>query len=562
MIALNAEQAERGAIAPQIAAEAIEEPEAAKAVRDLMSLMALPALWAGRNGLGVLQVMSEAIERIVPLRFTHTNDQCIRGAPDRVRLRIDGAAAEPAAFDAWKAVVSNWPARSTTKMETHLCVTPLGLMRVVHMSLGYGADAGKIRFGSDDPAFPTMSQVVVLRAAVSLAALGLQAARVNEERDEASRAKDEFLAMLGHELRNPLAPISAAAQLLRSGKLDTAQVSKASDVIIRQVAHMTTMVNDLLDVSRVTSGLVTLDIERLPLQRIVSDAIEQVAPLMEARQQCLTTDVPRELVEVMGDHKRLVQILTNLLGNAVKFTGCGGNIALQISVRQRQVTLLVSDNGIGMDAALIPKVFHLFAQAKRSSDRSQGGLGLGLALVKSLVELHAGTVSAGSAGLNQGSRFEVRLPCLAPVAVAVAQPASAALDCAGAALRILVVDDHLDGAMMLSMLLESLGHQTMVEHGAPGVLRRIDEMLPDVCILDIGLQGMDGNDLARRLRQHAGLSGAVLIAMTGYGQEADRQCSLAAGFDHHFVKPVDIAKLTQLLASIVRQREHPVPRLT
>ncbi len=368
---------------------------------------------------------------------------------------------------------------------------------------------------------------------------------------EAQR-KDEFLAMLAHELRNPLAPIGAAAELLGLGRLDAEGVRHTSAIVTRQVGHMTSLINDLLDVSRVTRGLVALENAPVDLKDAVADAVEQVRPLVEGLRHRLEVHLAPDQAVVAGDRKRLVQVLANLLNNAAKYTPDGGRIVLEMDVRDRQVQLCVSDNGIGMTREVQDDVFGLFIQAKRSADRSQGGLGIGLALVKSLVELHGGTVSVHSAGTGQGSRFSV---CLPRVAAQVEQGGDGAagpdaLPPAAGGRRVLVVDDNVDAAELLGMMLESAGHRVHIEHHSPSALDCVGaqgEAGFDACILDIGLPGMDGNELARRLRALPGMAGALLVAVTGYGRPQDREASLAAGFDHHLVKPVDIRELLALL---------------
>lgn len=375
--------------------------------------------------------------------------------------------------------------------------------------------------------------------------------RVRAERalKEADRRKDEFLAMLAHELRNPLAPISAAADLLRIGKPDEARIQKASAIISRQVAHMAGLINDLLDASRVTRGLVVLEKECLDLKQMVVDAVEQVRPLIEAREHRLALHLPPESALVSGDQKRMVQVFSNILINAAKFTPTGGDITLGMSVDGNQVQVTVTDNGIGMDAALLGRAFDLFSQAERTSDRSQGGLGIGLALVRSLVELHGGQVAAHSDGMGTGSRLTVRLPCLEGqdgVAVTTRQPDEADRDVC-AQLKVMVVDDNVDAAHMLATVVEAMGHQVIVEVDPIHVVQRAKAERPQVFLLDIGLPGIDGNELARRLRAAPETASAMLVAVTGYGQEQDRQASMRSGFDHHFVKPVDVATIAGLL---------------
>ncbi|HEX9172256.1 MAG TPA: PAS domain-containing protein [Telluria sp.] len=368
----------------------------------------------------------------------------------------------------------------------------------------------------------------------------------------ADRRKDEFLAMLAHELRNPLAPISAGAELLRLVPGNEARVKQISELISRQVKHMTSLVDDLMDVSRVTRGLVTLDQAMLDARHIVADAVEQVRPLIDARGHHLAVHTPPEAALVLGDRKRLIQVVTNMLNNAAKYTAQGGSIVLRMEASGGQVIIQVTDNGIGMEPEMVGRVFELFAQAERTSDRAQGGLGIGLALVKSLVELHDGEVTASSPGLDQGSEFTVRLPRVALPAAAPAPARPGLPEAPRQGLRVMVVDDNQDAAAVLAMFLETAGHEVSVEHDAASALKRADIEQPDVCLLDIGLPDIDGNELARRLRAQPGGAARMLVAITGYGQEEDRRQTAAAGFDHHFVKPVDAEALLTLLAGLRR----------
>jgi signal transduction histidine kinase/CheY-like chemotaxis protein len=371
-----------------------------------------------------------------------------------------------------------------------------------------------------------------------------------EKLRESDRRKDEFLAMLAHELRNPLAPIGAAAALLQRARLDEGLVRKTSQIIGRQVAHMTELIDDLLDVSRVTRGQVELDEAALDMRDIVTDAVEQVMPLVRARGQQLDVDVPAHDMPVMGDKKRLVQVLANLLNNAAKYTQEGGRLHLRARLRDGAVTVDVTDNGIGMAPELAARAFDLFAQAERTSDRASGGLGLGLALVKSLVELHGGSVTCASDGPGRGSRFTVALPRHA----APAAPAAPLHDTQAAApdggVSIMVVDDNVDAAATLAMLLEASGHRVMVEHEPLHALERARKEQPRVCLLDIGLPGMDGYELARHLRAQPETSRALLVAITGYGQDSDRLLATEAGFDRHLVKPIDLDTLQAALAGL------------
>jgi PAS domain S-box-containing protein len=347
---------------------------------------------------------------------------------------------------------------------------------------------------------------------------------------EAARRKDEFLAMLAHELRNPLAPIRAAAEMMGMVQLDATRSRRVSEIIGRQVRHMTALIDDLLDVSRVTRGLV--DIAKAPqdVAAIVANAVEQVRPLVESQRHRLVLTLDPAGGRVLGDEKRLVQILTNLLNNAAKYTPAGGTITLCTEAEPDHVHIIVSDTGIGIAPELRAHVFDLFAQAERTPDRSQGGLGLGLALVKSLVELHGGRVACHSEGLGKGSTFIVQLPRLPADADApAAAPAAPAPQGRAGQLDILVVDDNADAAFMLKLLLEQWGHRVRVEHDALRALDSAAGQAPDVALLDIGLPGLDGNALAQRLRANPATAGVALVAVTGYGQELDRQAGAGGG---------------------------------
>ncbi|MGB9107816.1 MAG: ATP-binding protein [Telluria sp.] len=378
--------------------------------------------------------------------------------------------------------------------------------------------------------------------------------QVEDELRAANRQKDQFLAMLAHELRNPLAPIMTAAQLLKLGSLDARSVANASEIIARQAAHMTDLVNDLLDVSRVTRGLVTLEKEELDLNVIVSAAVEQARPLIDARRHSLTLQMSGRSAHVIGDRTRLVQVISNILNNAAKYTAPGGLLTLSVTVEEQHVHVGVRDNGVGIAPDMLPYIFDLFTQAERTPDRSQGGLGIGLALVKSLVALHGGTVRADSDGIGQGSEFCICLPRLAAVDGTADDDAAGAGAQAPGALRVMVVDDNVDAAQMLAALLEVQGHAVCVEYDAKGALAHAQRDCPDVFLLDIGLPDMDGHELARRLRSQPASAGATLVALTGYGQSQDRKDAEQAGFDHYLVKPADLDHVNDVLAEAARVR--------
>lgn len=371
--------------------------------------------------------------------------------------------------------------------------------------------------------------------------------RMNAEQGlvDASRRKDEFLAMLAHELRNPLAPICAAAEILKICSDDKTRVAQASEVISRQAKHMTDLVDDLFDVSRVTRGLVKLQLENVDVKSVVSNAIEQVRPLIEARGHAFTTHIAPITAVVSGDRTRLVQVIANLLNNAAKYTPQGGRISLSMEVQPREVNINITDNGIGIEPTLLPHIFELFTQAERTSDRSQGGLGLGLALAKSVVLLHGGRVDAQSQGRGQGSTFGVFLPLIYVESSSTDSPEDTAKF--SESLRLMIVDDNVDAAESLGMLLEMHGHTVTIMEHPKNALDVAAKSPPDVFILDIGLPEMDGYELARRLRANSDTANALFIALTGYGQAHDKILSKAAGFDHHIVKPLNTEELYKFL---------------
>jgi PAS domain S-box-containing protein len=370
--------------------------------------------------------------------------------------------------------------------------------------------------------------------------------------EQEGRQTTEFLAMLGHELRNPLAPIRNAVEIIRARETKDATVIWARDLIDRQVTHLSRLVDDLLDMSRITSGKVSLHKAPLDFGVLVSRVVESVRPLMDERKHVLTVVLPPEPLLVEGDATRLTQVVLNLLNNAAKYTPSGGRILVALRCDHREAVLSVRDNGIGISADLLPRVFDLFTQGERALDRAEGGLGIGLSLVRQLVAKHGGNVDAYSSGQGQGSEFVVRLPAL-PQSTAVG--ASMAPDSAAAGpkrWRVLVVDDNADSADTMAMLLRIWGHEVDVASDGDSALASAAQHHPNVVLLDIGLPGMTGYEVAQRLREIPGMGDAVLVAMTGYGQEEDRRRSREAGFARHLVKPVAPDALQKVFADLER----------
>jgi PAS domain S-box-containing protein len=377
-----------------------------------------------------------------------------------------------------------------------------------------------------------------------------QRKQAEEALRETDRRKDEFLAILAHELRNPLAPIRNALHILKQPGAAGAVFEQAREMAERQVRHMARLLDDLLDVSQVALGKIELRKEVLDLTAVVRRSVEVVRPLFEQRGHQLTVALPPEPLRVEADPTRLEQIVTNLLNNAAKYTDPGGRIWLLVEQSNCEVRLWVRDTGIGIAAAMLPRVFDLFVQGERRMDRSQGGVGIGLTLVKRLVELHGGRVEASSTGPGQGSEFVVHLPAAPDIGAATGR--GAGVDAAASApappRRVLVVDDNVDAADSLVLLLRLDGHAVRVAYDGPTALLLARAFDPQVVLLDIGMPRMDGYEVARRLRQQPGGRSALVLALTGCGQEADRQRSVAAGFDGHLVKPVEPSVLQTLLA--------------
>jgi PAS domain S-box-containing protein len=376
--------------------------------------------------------------------------------------------------------------------------------------------------------------------------------------EEADRRKDHFLAMLGHELRNPLSPIMNSAQLIRHAGSDRALLERSTTVIERQVEHLTRLIDDLLDVARITEGKIVLKRERRDLMPLLYQALEATRAMIEARSQRLVIEAPASAVDLDADPVRLVQVFTNLLTNATKYTPEGGEIHLT-AVREGDAAVIrIRDNGLGIAPDMLPRLFVPFSQASEALDRAQGGLGIGLALVKRLVEMHGGTVAAGSGGRGRGSEFTVTLPLASDVPLAARdepapRPAGSppSLDC-------LVVDDNVDAADSLAALLQASGHRTVVCYEAASALRAIDYSPPQLAILDIGLPGMDGYELARRVRARESGRHIFLAALTGYGQPSDAERAREAGFDMHLVKPLLPDVMARLVARVVEA--HPGTR--
>lgn len=375
-----------------------------------------------------------------------------------------------------------------------------------------------------------------------------QHVRIEAALRDADRRKDEFLATLAHELRNPLAPIWNSLHILRLTANDNPATAQLCEMMERQVTHLVRLVDDLLEVSRITRGKIELRLEQVELAAVIRSAVETTRPAIDAAGHSLAISLPAEPQVIKGDAVRLSQVFANLLNNATKYMNRGGQIWLTARREEREVVVSVRDTGIGIEPEMLPEIFTMFTQVDRSRRQAQGGLGIGLTLVRSLLEMHGGQIEARSAGVGQGSEFIVRLPLSGEAASEADRP-----DSRIPALprhRVLVVDDNCDAAVSLGHLLRLLGVDARVVHDGPTALETLRSYHPTVILLDIGMPGMDGYEVARRIREHAENRDITLIALTGWGQEDDRRRSSQAGFDHHLLKPADIATVKTLFESL------------
>ena len=525
------------------------EPSAAdQALRDLMGLLALPALWVGRDAATVLQLTTEAVNRIVGTAVCLLHAPMVPDTGPATVLQLGGVRVSHEAWTDFIVACRQMPDSADT---ANALESPLGTLRVVRLYLGPAGRAGSLWFGSSRPDFPSPHQSAFMRAAATLASTGLHAARLDHERERAASAKDEFLAMLGHELRNPLAPISTALHLIR---LQTGQLSREHEIIERQVGHLSKLVDDLLDITRITRGKIELSREPVDVPFLLSDAIEGVSPLLEERNHLLRVacEVGPEL-RLMGDRARLRQVLVNLLSNAAKYTPTNGEIRVAARAVGDSLVIEVQDNGAGIDADMLPRVFELFEQGSTTLDRSKGGLGIGLAIVKQLVEMHHGQVAVHSAGPGLGATFRVTLPAEIHVAPPAPGPATEALDTLPPVQgRVLVVDDNRDAAETLGMALRYAGYDVVTTTLPQEALERVRASHFDAAVLDIGMPVIDGYQLATLIHRELGEAAPRLIALTGYGQASDRDKALSSGFDEHMVKPIDLDRLTRTLERLIR----------
>jgi signal transduction histidine kinase/CheY-like chemotaxis protein len=425
-------------------------------------------------------------------------------------------------------------------------------LSVLHLALTLSATAIGHPQASLGLAFgQSIVNVLVVLAVAFLALRGQATAQALRECENTlqleERRKDEFLATLGHKLRNPIGPINGAAYLLKSSIPQNEIVEESTDIIIRQSNHLNSLLDDLLDLARFNKKLPVLDLAELDMKRVISEAVEQIRTLIDAEGHQLSVQLPPQPVLVLGDHKRLLQMLSKLLSNAVKYTPAGGQIKLSVSVQEEQALLEITDSGIGISAELLPHVFELFIHPEKAAGRHQSGMGIGLALVKNIVELHGGSVSARSGGHFTGTTFSINLPRIVKNMPASTFALGVDAEKIADPLRIIVVDDNVDLAKMLAKFLAKLGHDATAIHSPQEALARAERETFDVYLLDIGLPGMDGNELVKQLRKSSRAASALMIAITGYGRRFDREKAFNSGFDHYFSKPVNPPALMELL---------------
>ncbi len=439
--------------------------------------------------------------------------------------------------------------RSTKDGELLRIVRELGLKSYVGVPLKVrGKAVGVITFvGSESGRRYADADLATAQDLADRAAIAVENAQLYRELRDADRRKDEFLATLAHELRNPLAPIRNGLQVLRLSGPENGMVAEARSMMERQLSQMVRLVDDLLDVSRISRNKLDLKRQRVAVADVVHSAVETSRPLIEQARHTLAVTLPPDPVELDADFVRLAQVFSNLLNNSAKYTEPGGHIWLTAEIAGREVVVRVRDTGLGIPADALPRIFEMFSQVDRNMERAQGGLGIGLTLVRRLVEMHGGTVEARSDGPGRGSEFTVRLPLTAQAEFD--RPTAAGDDRAATSKRrILIVDDNHDSAMSLGMMLDLMGNETSTAHDGLAAVEAAEKFRPDVILLDIGLPKLNGYDACRRIREQPWSRGMVIVALTGWGQEEDRRRSAAAGFDHHMVKPVEVDALAKLLS--------------
>jgi signal transduction histidine kinase/CheY-like chemotaxis protein len=534
----------------------LSHPE--RCLRDIVALSTLPALWLGADTVRMAESLAAALYSTLGAQFVYVR---LEETPAPVCIaQVDRYRTDPALAAAVGPDIIAWAREHDPEDMLALAAGRAGAaLHVAAQPVGFDASLGVVAAGFKQGDAPSALQLTMLNVAATQAYTAVQNARLlrslreniaeRERADaalrEADRRKDEFLAMLSHELRNPLAAIATAIQLMR---LRGAAVPELG-TLERQTEHLRRLVDDLLDVSRITRGKIELRRQPVEIADALLRAMEMAQQQLESRSHRVTIDaVPRTGLCVQADPDRLAQILFNLLSNAAKYTPRGGHIELRAWRAGERIFLSVKDDGMGIAPDLIERVFDMFVQQEQTIARSEGGLGLGLTIVRSLVEQHGGRVRAHSAGVGKGSEFTLELPAATREPAAKAAAPMPAPERTGR--RVLVVDDNVDAAQAIAELMGMLGHTVRVAHDGPQALAEAAQFEPEIALLDLGLPGMDGYELARALRQHANGAGAPrLVALSGYGLESDRARSAAAGFADHLVKPVELARLERVLSA-------------
>jgi signal transduction histidine kinase/DNA-binding NarL/FixJ family response regulator len=522
------------------------EAELKQSLRDVLGLLALPAIWRGRSVAQILQSFGEALEATLDVQVLLAVAKA--GDEPACVCRVAGQTlAAPQPVQSWFA-----PFHGRSSAIARVPCGALGELTAVVEPLAYGGAEGYVVVASSTPGFPSARDLVALKTAASLVTNALETAQAFREREAALRAKDDFLAVLGHELRNPLAPIATALDVmdLRNGSA----ASREEQVMRRQIEYLRRLVDDLMDISKINRSALTLERALHELSAIVADAVEATAEIYATKRHVLTVTVPERGLVVHGDRIRLVQAIGNLLINAAKYTPPGGHMSLEARVTEgTSIQLSLTDDGIGMAAELMPRIFEKFVQGERHANRQHGGLGVGLALVRTLIEMHGGEVSARSDGPGRGSTFVIQLP-LSPGSVQPAPeaiPSSPPSQVVTRAKRVLIVDDNLDAAEMLAEALGLAGCECQIEQSSTSAVAALEAFGPDICLLDIGMPDLDGYALCALIRARASTRELPLIALTGYGQPADRERATAAGFNAHCTKPVRLSALIELIDSLV-----------
>ena len=540
-------------------------PDAAanRSLRDVIALSTLPAMWLGAEAPRVAESLAAALYTTVGAEVVFI---AVKGGDEKLAVvaQTDRYITDAALAAQLEPLILEW-IRGSDPEEFLVVPGPRGLVRFAARPLGENAESGVVAVGFPGDVTPDRTQLALLsigavqatwavRNAQLLGALrkaAIENARLVDDLRTQDRRKNEFLATLSHELRNPLAPLRHALSL--AGENPAPQTyARLRSIMERQVGHLVRLVDDLLEVSRITHGTIDLRTESFDIRDAIRNAVEASEPLVAAGKHTLEVHCAAEPLIVRGDPVRLAQVFSNLLNNSARYTDPGGRITIEAARDGSFASVAVSDTGIGLAAEDIERIFSMFTQIERKTRYGVAGLGIGLALVKSLVELHGGTVHAQSPGRGCGSRFVVRLPL-------VAMPAHAPANAPAPARRIgqhrvLVVDDNSDAAECLAMLMEMLGAEVrMACDGAAG-LHAFDTFAPDIVILDIGMPGMDGHEVARAIRSRPGGNRARLVALTGWGQEEDRRRALESGFDHHLTKPAELSALQDLFATPLAER--------